>query len=111
MDTLSIILIVMAALVSAAITYFLTKKKIADVLDNTTNNNALEELLKQVDSLKSQKEKVEILLEEARSKSDELNSQLKALSSESSEGKTNPEILTSLADIDKFKKKIKQLED
>ncbi len=111
MDTLSIILIVMAALVSAAITYFLTKKKIADVLDNTTNNNALEELQKQVDSLKSQKEKVEILLEEARSKSDELNSQLKALSSESSEGKTNPEILTSLADIDKFKKKIKQLED
>ena len=108
MDTLSIILIVIAALVSAAITYFLTKVKMADVLDNTTDNNAVEELQKQVDSLNSQKEKVEKLLEEARSKSDDLSNQLKVLSSE---GKASPEILADLADVDKLKKKIKQLED
>ena len=108
MDVMSIILIVMTALVSAAITYFLTPKKTVDVVDESADNNAIEELQKQVDSLNKQKEKVETLLEEARSKSEDLSNQLKALSSE---GKADPDLLAKLAETDKLKKKIKQLED
>jgi GTPase SAR1 family protein/prefoldin subunit 5 len=108
MDVMSNILIVMTALVSAAITYILTKKKSVDDVDRSTDNNAIEELQKQVDSLNKQKEKVETLLEEARSKSEDLSHQLKTLSSE---GKAAPEVLARLADTEKLKKKIKQLED
>jgi hypothetical protein len=42
MDVMSIILIVMTALVSAAITYILTKKKSVDDVDRSTDNNAIE---------------------------------------------------------------------
>ena len=51
---------------------------------------------------------METLLEEARSKSEDLSHQLKTLSSE---GKAAPEVLARLADTEKLKKKIKQLED
>ena len=108
MDVVSVILIVAAALVSAAITYFLTKKKSSDVSDNGNDNYVIEDLKKKVESLSSQKEQIESLLKEARSKSDELSNQLEALSSGNN---ANPEVLDKLAEADKLRKKIKQLEE
>lgn len=111
MDTVSIICIVMAALVGAAITYILTKKKSVDVqevVEPVVDNDAIEELRQKVETLSSQKEKMASLLDEARAKTEDLNQQLKLLSSE---GKVAPEVLAKLAETDKLKKKIKQLEE
>lgn len=108
MDVVSVILIAAAALVSAAITYFLTKKKSSGVSDKGEDNYVIEDLKKKVKSLSSQKEQIESLFKEARSKSDELSNQLEALSS----GKNaNPEVLDKLAEADKLRKKIEQLEE
>lgn len=111
MDFVSIIIIVVAALIGAATTYFLTKRKSADVpVDKVlpTDIHTIEELQKKIEDLNSQKDKMESLLEEARSKSEDLSEQLKILSSD---GKADPEVLAKFAETDKFKKIIKQLEE
>jgi predicted GTPase len=107
METLFVVLIVVAALISAAATYFLTQKK-NEVLETPFDNHEVEELQKKVEDLSRQKERMNSLLEEARAKSNELSGQLKNLSSE---GKVDTEVIAKLEETDKLKKKIKQLED
>jgi len=107
MDSFSVILIVVAALLSATITYFYSKKK-NEVSETASNNQGVEELQKKVEDLNMQKDKMNSLLEEARAKSNELSEQLTALSSN---GNVDSEVLAKLAETDQLKKKIKQLED
>lgn len=107
MNSLSVILIVVAALLGAAITYFFTKKK-NDVSEIASDNHGVEELQKKVEDLSRQKDQMNSLLEEARANSNELSEQLMALSSN---GNVDSEVLAKLAATDQLKKKIKQLEE
>jgi len=108
MDTLSIILIVVAALLSAAITYFLTKKNGVDSDKLNSDNSIVDSLQSEIEDLKQQKDKVESLLKEARKKSEDLSTQIEILSSDS---KSDPDVIAKLAETDKLRKEIKKLKE
>ena len=112
MDVLSFLLIIVAAIIGAAISYFFAKRKQTQIENQLSEKNALEkakqELEQQIDVTNEQKLKTEQLLSEAKAKNEELNFQLKAFADS---GKVDPELLAKFTDIEKFKKKIKQLED
>ena len=128
MDTISIILIIAAALIGAVVTYFVVKGKQPNMTELQKNSSKVEEAENQVLQLISQKEETEKmlseanekteklaaqkqhaekLLSEAKEKIDSLDSQLKAAMSD---GKIDPAVMTKFADTEKLKKKIKELE-
>lgn len=113
MNVLSVILIVVAAIVGAAITYIVIKVKspsIADQLRSSSQNQDAEimERLADYEKLKEQKTKIEKLLKEATDKAESLDAQLKQAVKD---GKVDSKVVTQLADTEKLKKKIKDLED
>jgi len=101
-----IIVALIAAMIAVAITHFLLKGKngLQEASQNSPVNNKQEE---QITFLTQQKEKAEKLLSEANEKNKELSHQLKAAADS---GQVSPEMLSQLADTEKLKKKIKQLE-
>lgn len=101
MDLLTIIFIVAAALIGAAITYFVTKRK------GDTPPSSNEDLQKVKETFIQREEALKKELEQAKDKVEGLSKQLTLLQSG---GEASPELLSQLADIEKFKKKIKQLE-
>ena len=106
MDITYIIVALIAAAIAAAITYFLLKgKKEPHVTKQETPVGNQQENLIAV--LTQQKEKAEKLLAEANEKNKELSHQLKATAES---GQVSPEMLSQLAETEKLKKKIKQLE-
>ncbi len=81
MDYLYIISIITAVIVSAAITYFFTQKKNKSVEDKFDDNSVIEDLQKKVEVLNNQKIELESLLEETRSKSEDLSNSFSTFSS------------------------------
>ena len=106
MDITYIIVALIAAAIAAAITYFLLKGKQEpqEAMQESSVGNQLEE---HITTLTQQKEKAEKLLAEANEKNKELSHQLKTAVDG---GQVSPEMLSQLADTEKLKKKIKQLE-
>lgn len=123
MDTMTIIYIAIAFVVGVVVAYFFTSSKgKEEATDTNTDDNsaaaAIEEAekksadyLKQIESYKSEidslKKKQQSALNEANSKISELNKQLQG----ALEGKIDDSLKAQLADVDKLKKKIKNLED
>lgn len=112
MDTLSIILIVTAALVAAAVTFFICRRKMGVSLEQFVPKEELEQarqdLQERINSLDAQKESVQKQLTEAKEEAKALSERMTLLSSD---GKIDPELMAKLTDVEKFKKKVKQLED
>ena len=114
MDTMTIIYIVVAAILGATITYFFLKKKVEDkdVSASSSENQKLvqkyeqqlQESFAKGDELK---EKYELLLAEANDKIAKLDEQL----SEAVNGNLDEAVKKRLAELDKLKKEIKNLED
>lgn len=114
MDTLSIILIIAAALIGAAVTFFIAKRKFSNAEDLSQQNNLIEsqqaqlaEAQKSANELAEQKAKAENLLVKAKNELAELDKQFKAAMSS---GKIDPKVAQQFADTDKLEKKIKDLE-
>lgn len=103
MNTLSIVLIIAAAIIGAIIAFFVAKANFGnhEVEDAESSFGTQRELVKQ-------KEKAEKKLAEAQERISSLDAQLKAALSNGSVG---PNLVTNLADTDKLKKKIKTLEN
>ena len=114
MNTLSLILIIAAALIGSVVTFFIAKGKFsnADGLNQQnelfeTQQAQLAEAQRSANELAKQKEKAEELLDKAKNELAELDKQFKAVTSS---GKIDPNIAQKFADTDKLKKKIKDLE-
>lgn len=121
MDLTTIIIVVVAALIGAAITYFLFPKTIKDtkVLEDETetkeipvkDNYLKEEYEKQLHDAEDKAEQIKIkyekLLAESRSQIDDLNKQIK----ECLNGNIDESVKVKLSDVEKLNKKIKDLEE
>lgn len=121
MDLTTIIIVVVAALIGAAITYFLFPKTIKDtkVLEDETetkeipvkDNYLKEEYEKQLHDAEDKAEQIKIkyekLLAESRSQIDDLNKQIK----ECLNGNIDESVKGKLSDVEKLNKKIKDLEE
>lgn len=115
MNAINIILILVAAIIGALITYFLVKGKFSNKEETNRQSELIEtqqaqlaEAQKSTTELAEQKDKAEKLLAKTKNELDELDKQFKALMSS---GKVDPSLAQKLADTDKLKKKIKDLED
>ena len=106
MDIAYIIVALIAAAIAAAVTYFLLKGK-QDPQETIQESSIDNQQKEHIAILTQQKEKTEKLLAEANEKNEELSRQLNA-AVESRQ--VSPEMLLQLADTEKLKKKIKQLE-
>lgn len=120
MDLDTIIIVVVAALIGAAITYFLfpkaiketkvfvneTEKKEIPVEDNHLKEEYEKQLQEAEDKAEQIKSKYEKLLAESRSKIEDLNKQIK----ECLNGNIDESVKGKLSDIEKLNKKIKGLE-
>lgn len=121
MDLTTIIIVVVAALIGAAITYFLFPKTIKDtkVLEDETetkeipvkDNYLKEEYEKQLqeaeDKAEQIKSKYEKLLAESRTKIEGLDKQMK----DCLNGRIDESVKGKLSDVEKLNKKIKDLEE
>lgn len=121
MDLTTIIIVVVAALIGAAITYFLFPKTIKDtkVLEDETetkeipvrDNYLKEEYEKQLqeaeDKAEQIKSKYEKLLAESRTKIEDLDKQMK----DCLNGRIDESVKGKLSDVEKLNKKIKDLEE
>lgn len=114
MDTMTIIYIVVAAILGATITYFFLKKKVEDK-DVSASSSENQELVQKYEQQLQEsfakgdelKEKYERLLAEANDKIAKLDEQL----SEAVNGNLDEAVKKRLAELDKLKKEIKNLED
>ena len=107
---MDIILIVIAAIIGATITYYLVKPQ-ANETNNDTANTAQKAFVDntaiQIAQLAEQKKKADKMLSEAQDRISTLTEQLKTAIAK---GEVNPNN-SNLADIDKLNKKIKKLEN
>lgn len=106
MDVISIGYIVIAALVGAAITFVVCRRHASSSQDevNDADNSELNLLQKKYDEVRT---KLDNAQKEANSKIEEANEQLqKALN-----GNVDEAIKTKLAEVDKLKKKLSDLQD
>ena len=112
MDTISIILMVVVALIAAAATYFICRKKMAVPLNlfvsKDEHEQIMQELHGQLTALDGQKSQMEKQLSEAKENAKSLSDRLTLLTSS---GQVDPELMAKLTDVDRLKKKVKQLED
>ena len=114
MDALTILYIVVAAILGATTAYFLLKKKV-EVKDVSTTSSENQELVQKCEQQLQEasakgnelKEKYEHLLAEANDKIAKLDEQL----SEAVNGNIDEAVKKRLAELDKLKKEIKNLED
>ncbi|MBR3453549.1 MAG: dynamin family protein [Muribaculaceae bacterium] len=114
MNAINIILILVAAIIGALITYFFVKGKSSNIEATNQQNELIEsqqaqiaEAQKSASMLAEQKEKAEQLLEKTKKELAELDGQFKAFMSSD---KVDPGLMQEFADTDKLKKKIKDLE-
>ena len=114
MDTMTIIYVVVAAILGATITYFFSKKKVEGKDVSATSSEERELIQKYEQQLQEAsakgnelKEKYEHLLAEANDKIAKLDEQL----SEAVNGNLDEAVKKRLAELDKLKKEIKNLED
>lgn len=115
MDTMTILYIVIAAVIGAAISYFFAKKNVQvaeKCLDNSDKEKELVEDYEQklqecMNKANEIKDKYERLLAEANDKIAKLDEQL----SEAVNGNLYEAVKKRLAELDKLKKEIKNLED
>lgn len=114
MDTMTIIYIVVAAILGATITYFFLKKRVEEK-DVSASSSEDQELVQKYEQQLQEsfakgdelKEKYERLLAEANDKIAKLDEQL----SEAVNGNLDEVVKKRLAELDKLKKEIKNLED
>lgn len=114
MDIITIIYIVVAAILGATITYFFLKKKVEEKEVSASSSEDQEIVQKYEQQLQESfakgdelKEKYEHLLAEANDKIAKLDEQL----SETVNGNLDEAVKKRLAELDKLKKEIKNLED
>ena len=114
MDTMTIIYIVVAAILGATITYFFLKKRVEEKDVSASSSEGQELVQKYEQQLQESfakgdelKEKYERLLAEANDKIAKLDEQL----SEAVNGNLDEVVKKRLAELDKLKKEIKNLED
>lgn len=104
MNTLSIVLIIAAAIIGAIIAFFVAKAKFGMLAEESP----VEGFSETHEELVKQKEKAEKKLAQAQERISSLDAQLKAALSNGSVG---PNLVSQLDGTDKLKKKIKTLED
>ena len=114
MDALTIVLIIAAALIGALVTFFVGRGKKTDSSELEQQNKLIEtqkaqiaEAQQKTSLLTEQKEKAEKLLTDARQEIASFEERMKVMVTE---GKVDPSLVQKLADTEKLKKKIKELE-